>query len=344
MQPPCEIMVEDFLPNMRGIVSHELRKKGESQAKIASLLGITQARVSFYLAKKKSFFQEALTLKFGITDSDSESFGKILAEDVMRSRTDAIFTIYSLWKNLLFTGSVCPVHQEESGVPIDCSVCMELHKPVLDTKSISPDERGDTFILREISEAAKILEDSPYFPQVMPEVSVNIAMSREDPKTSRDVAAVPGRINKIHGRAKSFVLPEFGCSNHMSRVLLIAYTRNKEMRAGLNIKFDSRIERILAELRIPRKTTEDLKSSKSPRKYDQTPAKSPDERIIEKIAQTNFPSTLAGQAFALIDRGSEGLEPITYLLGRKATDIAKIAINLAHKFSNVQTNELEGAK
>src|SRR5208283_1112601 len=107
MQPPCEIMVNDFLPNMRGLVSHELHEKGESQRRIALLLGITQARVSYYLGKRRTQFSSELATKFGISQSDIANYSKLLAEDATRSQTDGIFTLYSIWKNLLFTGMIC---------------------------------------------------------------------------------------------------------------------------------------------------------------------------------------------------------------------------------------------
>ena len=50
MHPPCEIMMEAFLPSMRVLVARRLSEEGDSQGKISRLLGITQASVSNYLS------------------------------------------------------------------------------------------------------------------------------------------------------------------------------------------------------------------------------------------------------------------------------------------------------
>lgn len=330
MQPPCEVMANEFLPNMRGLVSHDLHESGESQRKIAVLLGITQARVSYYLAKKKGMFSNELCEKFGLSQSDVQSYSRILAEDVKRSQVDGIFTLYSIWKNLLFSGAICTFHQRNSNIQSDCAVCMELHKPARDSSPTSDKEVEDNSTLREISDAISLIENSPHFPSIMPEVSVNVAMSRKEPKSTRDVAAIPGRINRIYNRAKSFVLPEFGCSNHMSQVLLIFHSKNKDLRAALNIKYDDGIEKTLGDLEIPKTFTTSPAGKGAHGVYD---AKSRDDPVLQRLTDVKMSQDKKAQVFAIIDKGSEGVEPITYLLGKKATDLAQVAIKIAHAYA-----------
>ena len=350
MQPPCELMVTTFLPNIRGVVSHELRLKGESQHTIAKVLGITQARVSYYLAEKKSFFENQISSKFGISINDVETYGKILAEDAMRSQADGIFTLYSIWKNLLFSGSVCAAHQAQSGVPVDCSVCMELHRPQVEVERGTVKESEDAIILRDISQAISIVEDSPYFPYIMPEVSVNVAMARENPRTSRDIAAIPGRISKIHGRAKAFVPPEFGCSNHMSKVLLVVNSKNTNLRAALNVKYDANVEKALDELSIPTKVTIEPKPPRSPN-ISNRPVSSPsgflgssvpDAPVIDRIAATKLSPESGRDFLVLIDRGSQGLEPMTYLMGKRPSELAQLATKIAEVSFGYQMNSNKG--
>jgi len=64
----------------------------------------------------------------------------------------------------------------------ECSVCMELHKPVRESGSTKREDVEDASVLRDLSEAIATIEDSATFPLLMPEVSVNIAMSRPSPK------------------------------------------------------------------------------------------------------------------------------------------------------------------
>jgi hypothetical protein len=323
-------MVNDFLPNMRGLVSHELHEKGESQRRIAMLLGITQARVSYYLNRRKSSFSSELTAKFGISQNDVSNYSKLLAEDAIRSQTDGIFTLYSIWKNLLFTGMICATHQKESNVPHECSVCMEIFKPTRDALEFSDQESEDMQITNEISRAISMIEGSVYFPSVMPEVSVNIAMSRKNPKTSSDVAAIPGRINRIHGRAKALVPPEFGSSNHMSKVLLLSNSRVPDFRSVLNIKYDESIGKILDELGLPKRFTTASKSTSGQSGKRQT---SVDDAVLLRLSQLNFGHEEGHKIMALIDRGSEGVEPMTYLVGEKATDLGQLALKIAQIYS-----------
>ncbi|MGI0090897.1 MAG: hypothetical protein ACREBS_04235, partial [Nitrososphaerales archaeon] len=152
------------MPNIRGLVSHELHERGESQRRIAILLGITQARVSYYLGKRKTDFSSELVTRFGLSQNDVSGYGKILAQDSMRSQTDGIFTLYSIWKNLLFMGAICATHHKESSVSSDCSVCMQLHKPLRESGESSGQETEDLQIIKEISSAISLIEDSVYFP------------------------------------------------------------------------------------------------------------------------------------------------------------------------------------
>lgn len=324
MQPPCELMMNDFLPNMRAMVSHDLYERGESQRKISQLLGITQARVSYYLRRRKAQFSSELSSKFGISAVDLQNYSKLLAEDVERSRTDGIFTLYSIWKNLLFNGIMCATHQKESDVPADCSVCMQIFKPVLGKEATGAIVSEDTEIIRDITRGVSLLESSVYFPNIMPEVSVNIAMSRAVPKTISDVAAVPGRVNKIHGRAKAFVMPEFGSSRHMSKVLLLANSKEAEFRAVMNISYDESISEVLDRLGIPKRYTIFPKAQR---------AFSDEDPVIRRLAQLRLIHEENSSTIAVVDRGSEGVEPMTYLLGSSASNLAQTALKIAREYS-----------
>jgi XRE family transcriptional regulator, thiamine biosynthesis regulator len=324
-------MMSDFLPNMRGLVSHELHEAGESQRRIAIMLGITQARVSYYLGKRKSTFATGLIEKFGISLNDLQSYSKILAEDVKRSQVDGIFTLYSIWKHFLFSGAICAAHQRESGVSPECAVCMELQKPARESVPSSDQEAEDMYILRDISQAVSLIEGSVHFPDLMPEVSVNVAMSRSNPQSTRDVAAVPGRINKIHNRAKSFVLPEFGCSRHMSQVLLIFCSKNKKFRAGMNIKWDNSVGKVLDELNIPKVSTSFLVG----RSAEATAFEASGDPVLQRLAACRIPDNFRASVLAVADKGSEGVEPMTYLLGQSATELAGAAVKIAHMYANL---------
>jgi predicted fused transcriptional regulator/phosphomethylpyrimidine kinase/predicted transcriptional regulator len=313
------MMVEYFLPNIRGLVAHELHDRGESQRRIAILLGITQARVSYYLSMRKSKFSLELSNQFGVGAGEVQSYSKILSEDVARSQVDGIFTLYSIWKNLLFSGKVCSLHQNESGISTECSVCMELHRPSRESEASGESE--DSIVLRDLSEAVSILENSSTFPLLMPEVSVNVAMARSNPKNTSDVAAIPGRITKTHGRAKAFVLPEFGSSKHMSNVVLIFNSKSSNLRAAMNLRYDEDLEKTLGVLGIARVYTVSDRAAQG------------GDQVLKRLQKVALPDPTT-QLLAIIDRGSEGVEPNTYLIGINASQIAQVALRISHRYAN----------
>jgi predicted fused transcriptional regulator/phosphomethylpyrimidine kinase/predicted transcriptional regulator len=323
------------LPNMRGVVAHELRGQGESQSKIANMLGITQARVSNYLSKRKSVYESELSKRFGIQESEIEGFGKALSEDLRRSQVDGIFTLYSIWKNMLFNGDVCMIHQKESQVSRECSVCMDLHRQSgslpSDTGATIDEESG---ILHNISGALSEVQNSPNFPLIMPEVSVNIAMCKTNPKSKRDVAAIPGRINKIHGRAKAFVVPEFGSSNHMSNVLILFHSKFEYVRSAINFRYDNLIDDALTSLGIKKVFTKPRLPRNLPR-AETWSMESPDEIILERLTKLEIPRDVITNrfAFSIIDKGSEGLEPMTYLIGKNATEVTEASLRVADLYA-----------
>lgn len=329
-------MTRYFLPDIRGIVAHELDERGESQRKIASTLGITQARVSHYLSNKKSIYYSDLLKRFETSQGELEGFARILADDASRSQVDGIFTLYSIWKNMLFNGGVCAIHQSESAISKDCSICMDLHRPQRDSYNETSSKEEESTILRDLSEAISVIEDSSQFPLIMPEVSVNIAMCKQDPKSKRDVAAIPGRINKIHGRAKAFVLPEFGSSNHMSNVLLLFRSKSNNIKSVMNLRYDESMDRSLSLLEVTKISTRE--KSAFQRKYrNQIEPKPADDVVLQRLAQIKIPDSVskANPSFAVIDEGAEGLEPITYLFGTRATELSQLSLKIAHAYANI---------
>ncbi len=56
MRPPCEEIVQQFLPAFRSLVAKELIERHNfSQVEVAKRLGTTQAAISQYLGSKRGF-------------------------------------------------------------------------------------------------------------------------------------------------------------------------------------------------------------------------------------------------------------------------------------------------
>ncbi len=244
---------------------------------------------------------------------------------------------------MLFNGAICGIHQRESLVSKDCSVCMDLHRPSKESQSTLEAGDEEYFILHELSQAVSIIENSPTFPEIMPEVSVNIAMCKAVTKSKGDVAAIPGRICKIHGRARAFVLPEFGSSNHMSKVLSLFHTRSSRIRAAINLRYDELLDQCLHSLSVPKLATKySIKQNKRDGMAEEQPPA--DQIVLLRLASIAVPGQGAATRipFAVVDPGSAGLEPITYLFGTKATELAHLALRIADGYTKM-TSERSAA-
>ena len=314
MQPPSELMTRHLLPALRGLLTHLLYKKGYSQSRIASLLGITQASVSMYLNNQPATFLEKMR-ELGISDEDTNRYVEMLSEDVVRGKVEAIYTLSSFWRNLLAAGTICPIHRRESAILEECDVCMRLYGSTqIDV------EKAEA--LREVERAAKIVENSTFFPAVIPEVSVNIVQATYKATTEMDVAALPGRMVKIHGRADHILPAEFGVSRHMARMLLAAMQSNPEICAAVNIRHDKRISTIISDMQLPvtKISGEDHQASL-------------EGDMVVSAFKAKINTSMIQSTQIVVDEGGNGLEPNTYIFGRSASEAAQRALEIAKRYT-----------
>lgn len=306
MFPPCEIMVRDFLPAIRGLVVLELRKSGMSQSRIATLLGITQAAVSLYVSKDATYYKKRLQ-SIGIPMDEVDKLVKLVANDLLKSAGKANEIFYAFWGEMLSRGLLCDYHKSMYPLLSECDVCLK----VPTYPSVEHAE-----VLRDLESAIQMLESASYFVRLIPEVAVNIAMSLKEARSEMDVAAVPGRIVALKDRPKPMSRPEFGASKHMARVLLRVRSVNESVRAVMNMKFDEGVELAAKKLGMNAAYTE---------KGDVC-----DEEAVINAVVAAFEKH--GELDAVFDRGGIGLEPMTYIFGKSATDVAKKALRIARSY------------
>lgn len=91
--------------------------------------------------------------------------------------------------------------------------------------------------LQDIQKALKMLESSPEFASMIPEVRSNLVMSKKSPQGVEDVAGVPGRITIINQRPTTCATPEYGVSSHMARLVLSIMKYDPEKRSAINMKY-----------------------------------------------------------------------------------------------------------
>jgi len=309
MQPPDELMTGTFLPAMRHLVAVRLRTKGLSQTKISALLGVTQASVSLYLSSGLDRAYVTLA-RFSVTRGQAERDSEVLADAIQKNPVDGVVTLNRIWTGLLGSGAVCPLHREMYPSLSECDFCI---------KEYGGRKGKVSEAVSEVSAAVRLLEASPYFAAVMPEVSVNLACVAGDAKSPSEVVAIPGRIVKVKERSKAMLPPEAGASAHMSRMLLLARSRMPEHRACINVRYDARLGTLLTEAGL-RLLTIGRHSSLGARDATVDAL----ERML-KSEQLPFD--------AVVEEGGSGIEPNVYLFARGAQEVARVAIRLAKAYS-----------
>ncbi|MDJ0270403.1 MAG: hypothetical protein NXY59_07660 [Aigarchaeota archaeon] len=310
MFPPCEMMVRDFLPNVRGVMIHRLRKNGHSQLAIAKLLGITQAAVSQSLRRSESFYQRKLQ-QMGISAEEIELLSKLLQEDLLESPERSNGTLYAFWRKLLGDGRLCEYHRTLYPQLASCEICMTpISAEALDAKRLD--------VIRQLEEAVKSIERSPFFSNIMPEVSVNIVYSVDNPQTTADIAAIPGRIVKVGERVQAVGKPVFGASQHMANVLLAVSAVDKRVRAAINLRNDQGMKEIVKSLNIHSQVIEPSRAELS------------EDDVIRSVA--NAYARLKTLPAAVFHEGGVGYEPATYIFGENPLQLANIARKIARLY------------
>ncbi len=303
-------MVQDFLPAMRQLVAKELRAQGFSQSKTAALLGTTQASVSIYLSSKTDKAYSHLS-KLSVAPEDATRYSRLLADRVQTGAEEGVDALARIWKSLLASGAACPAHRALYPSLASCDFCISEYS--------TASKAGQEAVV-EVSDAVKLLEASPTFAQVIPEVSANIACLSGDADSPADVVAVPGRIAKVKGRAKALLPPEAGASTHLSRMLLLVRKRRKSVRACINLKFDRKMARTLSAsgLRVLRLSGQGAGAGVDPTLM-----------ALESRLRHATPTFEA-----VVDSGGGGREPSTYLFADGAREVAQLAVDVSKRYSS----------
>ena len=302
---PCEIFVKEFLPALRGLMAHELRNRGLSQSRIASLLGVSQAAVSQILSKDQSEYKRRIEA-IGFGDGEVDALIRILVNDSVSDPILATQMIHHFWHDALERGAICGYHRKLYPQLMACSICLRKEDMDIEVKET----------VKRVEEAVGLLESSSYVAYVVPEVAMNIAQASRQARTVEDVVGVPGRIVEVRGRVKAVSRPEPGGSKHLAQILLKIRELTKH-RAVINIKLDSKVESVVRDLGLKYATTS----------YEHPPKG--EEEVVEAVAKCFQEESMLDVVF---DWGGIGLEPTTYIFGRDAVDAARKVLRIAAEY------------
>ncbi|MEN3035287.1 MAG: thiamine-phosphate synthase family protein [Candidatus Methanosuratincola sp.] len=310
MNPPCELTVKELLPILRMLVAKELAENhGYTQTKIAKKLGVTQAAVSGYLTQQ-------------LTDASIEPFSlkelreiaKNLASEITMKRfsnADMISNICEICLNLRRGGSICHAHKLRIQELEDekCSICMQLHMSLTDLS----DMRRAT--LSDLTVAVSMIENTPEFVELEPQVLSNMVMALKNAKGVADVAGIPGRLVKIRGKVMSLMDPEFGVSSHLAKLLLRVMSVNPEARSVMNTAYNEDVAEAINKMGFNCAV------------FDRTPVQKGEEELFE-FAEGAFKEN-RGWVDVIVDTGGVGIEPNAYFFEKNALRLADRIVRVA---------------
>ena len=96
-------------------------------------------------------------------------------------------------------------------------------------------------VLENVSEAVKILEGCPNAGILVAEVQMNIGMALPYAAGPKDVAAIEGRIVRMGSCVRAIGCPGYGVSGHVARTILAVREFDRDIRAGMNIRYSEEI-------------------------------------------------------------------------------------------------------
>jgi predicted fused transcriptional regulator/phosphomethylpyrimidine kinase len=177
--------------------------------------------------------------------------------------------------------------------------------------------------IENIKEALMILENSPEFALIIPEVRSNMVMAKKNAKTLDDVAGVPGRITIVHGMPKSCAKPDYGVSSHMARLIITIMAHDPAKLSALNIKYHPRIVKICEKL--------GLRVSFYDRNEEPESIKRKEGKTIPWGVHSAM-ERIRAVPDIIYHTGGWGKEPSIVLIGENAVEVAKTAVCISKLF------------
>ncbi|WP_225333484.1 thiamine-phosphate synthase family protein [Halomicrobium urmianum] len=305
-----EIVVDEFLPTYRSLLADALRERGLTQSEVADLLGISQSAVSKYVhgdVERNERFLNDDDLR-DLVDRVAEG----LASGEMRP-VQALVESEVLIREMERGGPLAQLHEEAVPALAELEGEYAVHDPDSDLREAEQ-------VLASVRRGLRVLENTSGFATLIPAVGSNLAEALSDAGGVEDVAAVPGRIVDVKGRATIPAEPEFGVSEHVANVLLAARAAGSDARATLNVAYD---EDLLAELDAAGYETVEFEGQAD--LADAPDGDGPDDLDAAVAAALAD----APDADVLYHTGGFGVEPIVYLLGPDAPTVAGMVRDVA---------------
>jgi hydroxymethylpyrimidine/phosphomethylpyrimidine kinase len=321
---PCEVAEKNFLSLLKLMLVKELIKKhGMSQTKVAEILGVTQPAISMHFKSENRVGASEL-MKYRDIIND---FIEKLAEGIAQNKANQMETMHEICGLcILFRrdGPICKIHK--ATVPSLgnelCSFCLT------DLASEKRKTLEELHVLDNVRKAVRLLEENREFVSLIPEIGSNVAMAKEDASTVNDVAGVQGKIHIVGNMPKAASEPEFGEHDHLTNAILTMMKYKKSVRAAINVRFDWPILDICKAMK--------LKTTFFDRKEEPPEIKNVDGKTIPWGISKSV-EKFGKIPDVIYDFGDVGKEPMLFIFGETAYDVANLAIDIAKKYYKVAT-------
>ena len=164
-------------------------------------------------------------------------------------------------------------------------------------------------VLASVRRGLRTLTNASGFAGLIPNVGANVVECLADATSIDDVAAVPGRLVDVKGRAMVPGEPEFGVSEHVATVLLAVRESGVSARATVNVRYDPALVARLGES-YP---TVEFDAERPTR-----------DAIRDALTGDASDGSDVDDVIVLYQTGAVGIEPIVYVLAPNAPEAARI--------------------
>lgn len=316
---PCELVATHLLPLIRAKLAHELVKERRmSQLQAARVLDVTQPAIYNYLRSKPTPRREEL----GDILEELDVMVEELAEDICDGRltqTEALMRVCGLCIQMRNGGPVCDIHEKAVPALVSgrCSFCL------LDLTTMKRRSLEEYQVTDNVRQAVRLIENTRELSLLIPDIGMNIVMAKPDAKEVDDVVGIPGRIRPVAGRPYAAGSPQFGGSSHVANAVLTMMRFYPSIRSAVSLKFDPLIVEVCKDL--------GLVVSFFDRSEEPSEVKSVDGRTIPWGVERAV--RRVGKAPDVVyDLGDVGKEPMVFLFGPNAFDVAYLALRVAKEY------------
>ncbi len=186
--------------------------------------------------------------------------------------------------------------------------------------------RKSEIILGNLVVAVDMLERCSEFAGLIPEVRVNLAYALPGATSSREVAAIEGRITRVRGLPRASGLPAFGASDHMARLLIEVRKYEPAIDAGINFRCDQTIIEVVKDYCLEQKLLFGwIDRSREPAAVAERDGSSMPWKIKQLVDSSH------GMPRLFYEGSGWGKEPLFVALGSDAVSVAEIAIEIARR-------------